>query len=259
MNCYVGAALLALASGSAAAASGASIDLRAGGVDPLIVNAPDAASGSVSGTGRDGTVVTTSGYANLTTGKVGLRADATTFAAQDTFGLVQWSDNISFNSPLPGSVLSLDIRLTIDGTLSEGAQPNFSFIFGDLSRDVLQVNVGWRAPAAGTYDTESASFLNFGSVSPGWSTFGPAVFEGTVSVVSNGAPAYIAMAMRGNGPMNFSNTATFEISLPASASFTSESGVFLSAVPEASTFLYSIFGLAALLSHKIVRRRRAEA
>ncbi len=253
--------LLCAAGDFSFAASEASIDLRvtSGNPNRVLITAPDAVSGSITGTGRDRpgpglplSVVTASGYSSLLTGKLGLMADSTPASAQDVSGDVRWNDKLTFTSGTVGSPIPLSIRLTVDGTLERHAQPNFGFgIFGPSIN--LSAFVGWRTNLDGAFTTDTATMSQFQKVGS-WSVFGPSTFEGSFSVPS-GTPVSISMSLRGNAPFDFSNTASFAIEIPNGVAMSSESGVFLAAVPEPGAYAMLMAGLGLVVF--IVRPKKS--
>ena len=87
-------------------------------------------------------------------------------------------------------------------------------------------------------------------------------FTGTLSV-TNGELLLVGMGLsrapRGGASSDFSNTASIGVSLPGNASFTSDSGVFLTqspvATPEPAMFVFAAIAMAVMGLVGWIRRR----
>jgi hypothetical protein len=179
--------------------------------------------------------------ADLTTGSVGLEVFANPVVGGYAGGsaLAALTDQLHFTVPglAPGADLLVRVTFTLAGTFSPDAL--FQTIYGRY----LDYNLSFHDfTASGTLTT--TPFL------------GPTTFSEVVSIPSPFLDANVAMTLFvpgiEQGSVEFLHTATIALDLPPGVTFTSESGVFLTAPEPASTTL----GVASLLALACLRQRR---
>ncbi len=214
--------------------------------------------------------------ADLVTGKLRVTTHASSEGVgseQTSAGAnAQFQDTLNFSS-LTNDPFSVRVRLHVDGIYDGNQAPQFSFQMGALNAgSVAWLYGGNGGPSCvgnpGPGCSQQAGFQSF-NVSPGWTQFGPSEFVGTVNFLPGQSTVNMRMVLSASGNTSrfktgfadFGNTASVQFDLPEGVSFTSDSGVFLTArdgaVPEPATWALMIggFGLAGVM----LRRRRAVA
>lgn len=184
-----------------------------------------------------GTLTTSSGNANLATGEVKIGATGPTYSdARSGAGL---RDSIALSIPGldAGETATIGIRFTIDGSFADGAQ--LSGHFSAISAfDSLIGTPIWRGTFLGgntesmsstIYSIDAAPGYQWNSASGDWSQTGASVFEGQVDIWGSDPLLNINMWLTGSNNFDLLSTATIDLILPTGSSFTSDSGVFLSA------------------------------
>lgn len=245
----------------------------AGGTGPITTNFNlTASSNGASIIMNDGALTTLGNgrafaYADLSSGNMGASADGT--YGFSGLGVASFNDTLTFNiaNANASTVTNIGVTFTIDGVLrgaqnaygvaDVGASLNFggaaaNLFFQQVQTDPVFVRLSESGWISGSWDTNS---------NPSLSTFtGVYALTGMSQVLSISSAL---SAGAGSGAVsNFSNTSKFRFSLPTDVTFTSASGVFLSAlnpvnnaVPEPATWAMMIFGFG--LAGVSLRRRAA--
>jgi hypothetical protein len=191
-----------------------------------------------------------SSYADLTTGKIGLRTEQGSASGRAD---AAWTDVLTFSEASFGGAdrLTVGVEIDVHGTYDSQSQPNFHFFTQNAFSD-LGVGFGYRdVDGDGQRETtESTPGYQFRQRSGNWSIFEPDRLEGSFVIHRNSPTVRLLMQLTSQGGYaDFSNTAAFSMILPTNASFTSGSGVFLSqasAVPEPATWAMLIVGFGVI-------------
>jgi hypothetical protein len=205
-------------------------------------------------------------YANLATGKLGGSSQGD--YARQAYTTAIFNDRLTFNIPgaTPTTVTQIEVSLSIDGSMTySGAafsevivQSDLRFgngfarlIYGSdfvpLADQGGWVSGAWAASAdGGLGDAFNGAYLN--------------TFTGVYALVG-AAPTLDVRAVLGTrassvSSASFGNTAAFQMSLPSDVTYSSASGVFLSAapVPEPETWAMMLAGMGVV--GLMARRRR---
>jgi hypothetical protein len=204
-------------------------------------------------------------YADLASGRLGGSSQGD--YARQGYTTAVLNDRLTFNiaGASPTTVTNIAVSFAIDGTMTYSGVPfSDAVVTSDLRFGSAFASLLYGPPAA--YN----AFANQGGwVSGTWSPL-PATFVNnalnTVAVTFTGIYALVgatptldvraALGTRASSvsSSDFSNTAAFQMSLPGNVTYTSASGVFLSAVPEPGTWVLLLAGLGGLLS--VARRRQ---
>ncbi len=196
-------------------------------------------------------------------------------AGQAGSGMVSFTDILFLDLPGlgPSDTVTIALDVSVDGTYARApgqdrGQANFSFgAVSGLNGPVNTDNVGGTA----LYRTDSGSDLVNSTASPeefslanvigDWIQLATDRFRAEIDISGADPTLTFSMDLSAIGPANFANTATLRLSLGPGASFTSDSGVFLSAlapgvqqVEAPDTVLLLGIGLAVIACR---RRRRA--
>lgn len=206
-----------------------------------------------------GGVYTSDSYANLSTGQLGISGGSPTLNTSSA--LAEFGDTLTFQGIALGDVTTIDITIQVDGTFLDGSQLNFFFnavspTYEERPVDQLTASVGYSGTfiegvrPGGTYTTSNSNMNVFNMVGD-WSQFGPSTFIGSIDIYGDFPTLWFDMGLTGNGVFDLSHTAAISLDLPEGLSFTSDSGVFLSAtspqpVPEPTTLALLCFGLTGL-------------
>jgi hypothetical protein len=196
-------------------------------------------------------------YADLSTGKLGGRSEGD--YARQGYTTAVMNDRLTFNiaGASPTTVTLIEVGFAIDGGMVYSGLPfSDAVVTGDLRFGTAFASLLY-GPAA-LYN----SFANLGGwVSGSWSSAPNAnlnTFTGIYALVGATPTLDVraALGTRASSQSNadYSNTAAFQMSLPGNVTYTSASGVFLSAVPEPGTWALMLAGMGSVL---LLARRRA--
>lgn len=219
-----------------------------------------------------------SAYANLATGKVGVYAAGLTCSPQtplcsdDGVGVAEIQDALTFTNTT-GAIQDITLAWSFDGSISPNdAEANSTFLslfcFGAGSTCVGNAN-------AGIHNPNSESLFNFQDAdgvvtntqpSEGWVSTSiipggngtSETFEGTFAIPTGVSTDSLNAYLEASCLMatcDFSNTGQFSIGgLPGGVSFTSSSGVLLTAAtPEPNSWMLCLAAIAAAV---LVKRGR---
>lgn len=231
----------------------------------------------------DGPILTTTlATADLATGSLRVYAEAGDGFASQAFGLSKWTETVTFNN-ISGATLEFDFFWKTEGVVTDlngdrGSQniqssielqrnnTNFSFI---SFKDQPGGGLGGAQYNFGTFGGPGGSFFSFqprGNNNDGvWTTtlIGQAggLLSATLLVPTGLASidiiTFLSVDCRTGAICDYANTSEFRFdTLPTGLTFTSESGVFLQAVPiPAAAWLFG----SGLVSLGVIRRKRASA
>lgn len=165
----------------------------------------------------------------------------------------------------PGEVQTISFDLVVNGTYARApgqdrGQATYDFLaasglFSYGPTDMVAGSVGWKtAPGSNVVNSTAApeEFYTF-STSGEWAQLATNHFVASIDVWGDDPTLGFRIGLLAGGPADFSNTATVALTLPDGSTFVSESGVFLSAVPEPTSAWLLALGLVALAE---LRRRR---
>lgn len=190
------------------------------------------------------------------------------WAADSGSGSAAWQDTLEFDFDSLGAssdVFTLTLQMHVHGTYAVPAgqslgQANFffsAFSVVDTPQDQLSGTAIYRTDSGSSSTASPQEFLKANLVGD-WTQFGTDLFVGQIDIFKSAPSLHLNMGLFAAGPADFANTATFSMLLPASATFTSESGVFLSSsqsvIPEPASIALLGLGLAGI---GFSRRRRA--
>jgi hypothetical protein len=200
--------------------------------------------------------------ADLRDGKLRLSANAS------GGGQAQLADMLWLTIPGldPGEVQTISFDLIVNGTYARApgqdrGQANYSFdarsgLFGLPGLfDHVAGSVGWKTASGSNVVNSTAApeeFYTFTKIGD-WNQLATNHFIASIDISGDDPTVGFAMSLQAGGPMDFSNTASVTLTMPDGATFVSESGVFLSAVPEPASALLLALGLVAL---PLLRRKR---
>lgn len=201
----------------------------------------------LTGTGSRQSLVHHFARSDLATGELAIAAsDALNPLINYNSAYASWWDWLTFSGPSPS--VSFEVAINVEGTLRGLANAALSFAVTNYTTTTFQqLYGGWRTPDTygGAYSVGALPF-NVSDQTGLWTQLGNAEFRGVVTVPV-GVPLYVSLSLSGgSGDFDFAHTASFGIQLPVGATFSSASGVFLSAVPEPSPFHLILLGVAAL-------------
>ncbi|MBK6864284.1 MAG: PEP-CTERM sorting domain-containing protein [Ideonella sp.] len=199
--------------------------------------------------------------ADLRDGKLRLAANASGSA---TVGLgdMLWLDIPGLD---PGEVQTISFDLVVNGTFARApgqdrGQAGYQFLAASglytyALTDMVMGSVGWKTASGSNVVNSTATpeeFYTFSTIGD-WTQLATNHFVASIDVSGDDPTLGFKIGLSAGGPADFSNTATVTLSLPDGSSFVSESGVFLSAVPEPASAGLLAVGLALLAG---LRRRR---
>jgi PEP-CTERM motif len=220
-------------------------------------------------------------YANLATGKIG--ASGSTDYYQTAFTVARFVDTLDFTvgGADASTVTNIVIKFQLDGSLStpaahgaSGLGTPYGLIDNSFGFGAANGRVTFEQFAANRRYGQENQILNqsnsqSGWVSYNWDTISPGLtqFTGVYALsgmsqilgISNNLSGYTSTG----GSFAYGNTSALSFILPSNVTFTSASGVFLSAlnpvnnaVPEPATWTMMIFGFGLVGS---TMRRRSKA
>lgn len=214
----------------------------------------------------------TQGAADLSLGEVAI-AGGGPFPYDRALSSAGLNDLLTFSIPglLPHEEADIGFRLVFDGSFADGSKVGMIFSAGnsfDAARFRLNGWAEWKGTFQGntatpvsatSFTLEGAPDFTTGTIyDPRWAATGPTVFEGTVRIRGSAPSLPIDLMVYGNGAFDLASTGRLRLVLPPGASFSSESGVFLAAVPEPATALLMALGGLALAG-VAWRQRRSKA
>ena len=213
------------------------------------VNAPVAASVFLVGKDDRGREISSYSYADLSTGKLGFKTVVgdPRLGALDAWATPSWWDTVLFSDTHGRASIVLAVQISAIGALSGLANPTFSFSVDD-GRSVLgSASGGWRVPGGnGSATTSTADFRSTYDPIGDWEQYGKSYFSGTFLVPTE-TPITFMLGMNTFGATDFAHTAAFSMELPGGVTFQSNSGKFLSAVPESESSKMALMGLLAIM------------
>lgn len=181
-----------------------------------------------------------------------------------------FSDLLNFDIPglLLGAEAEVGLRLVFDGSFVDGSKVGMIFSAGnplDLARFKLAGSAEWKGTFNGGFFTPVAavsfslavapSFQNDTVFDPRWITTGQTMFEGSVKIRGDAPSLPLQLLVYGNGELDLSSTGRLTLVLPPGSTFASESGVFLSAIPEPGSALLLALGGLGLAALRPLRGR----
>lgn len=196
-----------------------------------------------------------SASADLERGSLKLTATANSSVYGVDLGDVLW---VTVPGLQAGGRETLTFDLRIDGGF--GRQPGqligqagfnfsaYSGLFTHGGTDAVAGSVGWRTdPGSDRWNTTAApdQFLDFGT-SGDWMQLATNRFQAQIDVSGDDPTLGFVMHLRATGPADFGHTATVRFAVGTDTTWVSESGVFLTAVPELPTAAMLVAGLALL-------------
>ncbi len=219
--------------------------------DQVVVSPLPSATTAASCTATNGASAAGASRADLTTGSVGLELFANPVAGGYAGGAGQsaLADRLTFS--VAGGIgqnedLLVGVTFTLDGSLSTDA------LFDSIYGRYLDYNFDFSDFASFAPD-HALDALGMVTTTP---FLGPLTFSKVVKIRGAFLTANVAMDLFVpgiiQGSVDFLNTATVALELPPGVTFTSESGVFLTAPEPAGAAL----GVASLLTLAGLRQRR---
>ena len=210
-------------------------------------------------TGCNGTSASVDMHGEAATAQVGLRASSSGdgFGSSQAAAQVYFSDHWLLTLPAGSAVgtYTIPVSLTLEGSISPGSLTAFNR-FMDYSMSIRDLYSGL---SPSTLFTAYGSFAATGTFSQ---TFGGSVdfrYFGPGSALPTTAEVIISLSLPGlnEGVVDFYNTASISMQLPAGFSATTSSGVPLvfAPVPEPATYALMLAGLG-FLAWEARRRRR---
>lgn len=215
-------------------------------------------------------------YANLATGKIG--ASGSTDYYQTAFTVARFVDTLNFNvgGADASTVTNIVVKFQLDGSLTTPAAHGANGLGTPRASITNNFGFGGASGLVGFEQTAANNSLEIlntrsnqtGWVSYSWDVISPGItqFTGVYALsgisqvlgISNSLSAYASTG----ASFSYGNTSALSFVLPSNVTFTSASGVFLSAlnpvnsaVPEPATWAMMIFGFG--LAGVSLRRRAA--
>lgn len=202
-----------------------------------------------------------SSYADLATGKLGASVQVDYY--RSGLAVAIFNERLTFNiaGASASTVTPISIIFSIDGQLANSANSlSGASVLGDLRFGSAYANVNYSL--ANGDPTIGGSLTQGGWVSGSWaagSNPGQSTFTGVyalsgasdVIAVRSALTAYASSV----ASSDYFNTSAFQLVLPSNVAYSSESGVFLSAVPEPSSWALMLAGLGSVLT--LSRRRKS--
>lgn len=180
---------------------------------------------------------------------------------------VLFSDTLTFSIAGLGQndVATIVFLLDVQGTYGRSVgqdrgQANFSFsaqsgvMNGVALTDEVSGTALYRTSSSSNSVNSTASPEEFSlvNVSGDWTQSATDLFRASVDIVGSDPTIAFSMSLIAGGPADFSHTAGIDLALPAGASFTSSSGVFLAdhngtQIPEPATLTLLMLALVGLV------------